>query len=80
MPMKKSTYLDDCRKHDIPYFDYECPKCGWNALSEYGLEQGYCEVVHSQETDTDWGPGFELQIKCTCPICNTEFEYFDGSP
>lgn len=83
--MKKQTYLDDCKKQDKIYFNYECPKCGWNALSQNalsqdGLEQGCCEVIASQETDTEWGPGFEMHVKCTCPNCNEEFEYFDGSP
>ena len=76
----KKDYLTIMRERNEPCFDHECPKCGWSALSEDGLEQGYCEVIHSQKTDTDWGIGFELHIKCTCPICNTEFEYFDGSP
>ena len=78
--MKARTYLDDCRKQDRVYFEHECPKCGWDALAKEGLKQGYCEVIHSQETDTEWGSGFEMYVKCTCPNCNTEFEYFDGSP
>ncbi len=78
--MHHKTYTDVMRQRNEPLFDYECPKCGWNAIGEEGLKQGCCEVVHDQETNTDFGPGFELHIKCTCPRCNTEFEYFDGSP
>jgi len=73
-------YLDDCREQNIQRFDYECPKCGWDALAKEGLKQGYCEVIHSQKTNTDWGPGLELHVKCVCPICSEEFEYFNGSP
>lgn len=80
----RKTYLDDLREQGNPYFEHECPKCGWNALIDYfsedGLEQGCCEVISSRETHTDFGPGFDIHIKCTCPICNEEFEYFDGSP
>jgi len=78
--MEKQSYLDDCRKHNIPYFEHECPKCGWNVLSEKGIDNGYCEIINGRETHTDFGPGFDMQIKCCCPICETEFEYFDGSP
>lgn len=77
---RHKTYAEVMQERNEPLFDYECSKCGWNALNEDGLEQGYCEVIHSQETDTEWGPGCELHIKCVCPNCNTEFEYFDGYP
>ena len=76
----RKTYADVVRERGDILFEYQCPICGWDALTEDGLEQGYCEVIHSQETDTDWGLGYELHIKCTCPKCNTEFEYMDGYP
>ena len=78
--MEKQTYLDDCRKHNTIYFDHECPKCGWNALSENGLEQGYCDIILPQSALQLFDSKTPLHIKCTCPICNEEFEYFDGSP
>ena len=78
--MKGKTYTDAMRKRNEPIFDYECPKCGWNAIMKEGLKEGCCEVIHSQKTATDWGPGFEAHIKCVCPTCNEEFEYFEGSP
>jgi len=73
-------YLNTMRKRGELYFANECPGCGWNATSENGVAEGFCEVIDSKETKTDWGPGFEILIKCTCPTCGTEFEYNDGSP
>jgi len=59
--------------------DYIC-ECGWNAVAENGLHTGTCSIVNGQKTATDFGPGFEIKVSCTCPECGTEFEYFDGYP
>jgi predicted RNA-binding Zn-ribbon protein involved in translation (DUF1610 family) len=73
----QKTYTDDCRKHNITLHPWECPKCGWNALSNDGIEQGYCEMVDFRNKDTSLGSGSDWQVKCTCPICGEEFEYSD---
>jgi rubredoxin len=77
---KKKRYIDICRERNEPIFDYECPKCGWNAIREQGLRTGYCEIVESQKTVTDFGPGVGFLIKCVCPVCGSQFEYSDGAP
>ena len=77
----KKTYFELMQERGETIPDYECPTCGWNAIpSEKSIDTGCCEVIDSQETQTAWGPGYELHIKCVCPVCNTEFEYNDGSP
>lgn len=78
--MEKQTYADWMRERNEILFDHECPKCGWNALSNKGIDEGCCEVVHAIDTIRLLGKKVESRIKCTCPNCNTEFEYFDGSP
>ena len=60
--MKKLWYIDFCRKDNRPIFDYECPRCGWNAINKEGIKEGYCEIIEST-------------TKCICPVCNNEFEY-----
>jgi len=78
--IKKQTYLDDCRKQGKHYFESECPSCGWDSISEGGIEEGCCEIIAGRDTQTDFGPGVDIHVKCVCPVCNEEFEYFDGSP
>lgn len=50
--------------------DYNCPKCSWDSIDA----DDYLELAKNVVKYPDGS----FEVKYNCPICNTEFEYWDS--